>query len=426
MAISVKFGARTLGALHGALCNFDFAVVRTSRQIFDGMAVIVARGEVHFAEIASAAQHVIHQADALEKCFPVERGGEPHAGDDVAHGHAHGGLLLMLGADDFIRGSSLRGKAFVQPDQNWADLGIEVAQTLHQLHGKRALQWLIFETAQHSGGRNGRLAGGAEHAISKNIGFHARVAAAYDALGDAPQIFHQHDAQRDSYGPEFADGQRLHALVGADEAAQDFGIETAVVVRHKRPRNPENARKALQVAGSEFRQFAVKAGRKIVANFAQLLFDDEEIIYEPFRRGSDGLFVLNGARGGAVIFQQDAAVLEHSRDEWPSFFGIGDDELGCREAFRVLLQALDAEKLSANGLLWLGENRRGWLSCLCHLLALILHSILRVLPETCALRIPARSMKQRVTRPARGIGRVTRASRRCVVEFYRTMRAIER
>ena len=157
-----------------------------------------------------------------------------------------------------------------------------------------------------------------------------------------------------------------------------------------------------------------------------MLLDDEEIIYEPFRGGSDGLFVLNGARGGAVIFQQDAAVLEHSRDEWPSFFGIGDDELGCREAFRVLLQALDAEKLSANRLLWLGENGRGWLSCLCHLLALILHSILRVLPETRALRILAGSMKQQVTRPARGIGRVTRASRRCVVEFYRTMRAIER
>ena len=78
----------------------------------------------------------------------------------------------------------------------------------------------------------------------------------------------------------------------------------------------------------------------------------------------------------------------------PAFFGIGDDDLRCRQAFRVLLQALDAEKLGANRLLWLGENGRGWLGWLCHLLALILHSILRVLPEICAMHIPAGRVKQ--------------------------------
>ena len=79
------------------------------------------------------------------------------------------------------------------------------------------------------------------------------------------------------------------------------------------------------MAGGELRQLAVEAGRKVVANFAQLLFDDVEIIYQPFRRGRDGLLALHGARRGAVIFQQDAAVFEHARNQRAPFLGIGDD-----------------------------------------------------------------------------------------------------
>ncbi len=62
------------------------------------------------------------------------------------------------------------------------------------------------------------------------------------------------------------------------------------------------------MAGRKFRKFAVKAGRQVVANFAELFFDDIKIVYEPFGGRDDGLFMLNGARGGAVIFEQDASV----------------------------------------------------------------------------------------------------------------------
>ena len=268
LSVVVKFGACVLGTLHGALRDFDFGVRRTTREILDRMAVVIARGKIHVGEIAAAAQHFVHQADALEELFPIERRREPHTGDDVAHRHAHGGLLLMLGAHDFIRCGALRGEAFIEPDKNGADLGIEVAQALDQLHGEGALERLVFEPAQHGGGRYGGLPRRPEHAIGEDVGFHARVAAAHDAFGNAPQVFHQHDAQRDCHGPEFADGQRLHALVGADESAQYFRIEAAVVMRHKRPGDAKDARKAFQVARREFRQFAVKTCGKIVANFA--------------------------------------------------------------------------------------------------------------------------------------------------------------
>ena len=61
------------------------------------------------------------------------------------------------------------------------------------------------------------------------------------------------------------------------------------------------------------------------------------------------MFALDRPRDGPVVFQQRAAVFRHARNQWASR-GLVGNRLRRRQAFGVLLQALDAEKLGANRL----------------------------------------------------------------------------
>jgi hypothetical protein len=56
---------------------------------------------------------------------------------------------------------------------------------------------------------------------------------------------------------------------------------------HKRPRNPENARKPLQMPFRELRQLSVEARRQVVVDLANLLVDDVKVVDEPFRGRGD-------------------------------------------------------------------------------------------------------------------------------------------
>ena len=81
----------------------------------------------------------------------------------------------------------------------------------------------------------------AEQLVGHEIGLFALRTVADDAHRRAPEILDQHDAQRDGHGPELTDGQRLHVLIGAHEAAEQVGIEAAVGVRHEGPGDAEDA-----------------------------------------------------------------------------------------------------------------------------------------------------------------------------------------
>ena len=137
------------GVSHGTLRNFDFGVARSLGNILDRVAVGIARREIHSGEIASIPQGLVDETDALKECLPIERGGQAHAGDDVANCDAHGGLLLMFGAHDFVGAGPLRGQSLVEPQQDGPDFGIQIAQTLDELDGKCPIQRLLFKLAQH-------------------------------------------------------------------------------------------------------------------------------------------------------------------------------------------------------------------------------------------------------------------------------------
>src|SRR6202166_3339078 len=79
----------------------------------------------HCARLRMCTPHFIHHADAVEEFTPVKGRHQPHAHDHVAHGNTHGRLILVLGADDFIRRSSLCVQPFIEPEKDRANLRIK-------------------------------------------------------------------------------------------------------------------------------------------------------------------------------------------------------------------------------------------------------------------------------------------------------------
>ena len=129
------------------------------------MAVGISGGKIHLGEGGAATENVVHQADALKKVRPVKGRCQAHAGDDVAHGDAHGRLLLVLGVDNVVGGGALRGQALVEPEQNGAHLRIQIAQALDELHGKRRRQRRVLKATEGCRRGHRRLTAGTEQAV---------------------------------------------------------------------------------------------------------------------------------------------------------------------------------------------------------------------------------------------------------------------
>src|SRR5271156_36487 len=180
--------------MHGAFGDLDFSVFGSAGEIFDRVAVVIARGEIHVRKITSIAQNLIHEADAFEEHLPVELRHQAHAGDDVAHGDSHGSLLLVLRSDNLIRGGALSSQTLVQQYENGANFRVQVAQTLHELNGKSPFERFFLEFPEHAGWGNHSLPAGAEETIGEQIGLFATAPAEQETLRDPAQILDQHDS----------------------------------------------------------------------------------------------------------------------------------------------------------------------------------------------------------------------------------------
>ncbi len=178
----------------------------------------------------------------------------------------------------------------------------------------------------------------------------------HDPLGEPPEVLDQEDAQRDGDRPQLADRERLHALVGAHEAPQGLGLEAAVGVRHERPGDAEDPRVPLEEPGRELGQLAVEAARQVLADLAELVVHDVEVVDQPLRRRGDRALLADGFRDGAVGSKENAAVVDEPRQQAPPAARVVRYALRGREALGVLLESLNAEELSADGLFGVREG----------------------------------------------------------------------
>ena len=249
-----------------------------------------------------------------------------------------------------VRGGAGGGEALIQPDQRGHHARILVAQAMHQAHRERIDQRRALKIREHARHRLARRLAAAEQAIRQPVRLLARGAVAHDQVGQPPQVFDQHNAQRDGKRPQLADGQRLHLLIGAHVAAQHFRIEPAVGMRDERPGDAEHAGIAGKRSVGELGQLAVIAGRKVGADLADLPFDEVIVVDQPFRRGGDRLLLLHRVGDAAMRLQQRRGVIAQTPRERVAAPARCGDRLGGRQAARVLFQPLDTEQLLAHRL----------------------------------------------------------------------------
>ena len=134
-----------------------------------------------------------------------------------------------------------------------------------------------------------------------------------------------------------------------DEGAPGGAVEAAIGVCYERPDQAEDSRQACERAIGELGQLAIVAWRKIKPDFSDLTFDKMEVVDEPFRRGGDGRLVLDGRTNRSIGPNEACFIGCQAVEQRMTQLPVRLDNLGKRQAARVLLHTLDAEERFANG-----------------------------------------------------------------------------
>ena len=102
-------------------------------------------------------------------------------------------------------------------------------------------------------------------------------------------------------------------MIGSNETAERFRVEMTVSVRDQFDREGINPRIIFERGTGEFGQFTVITSRQVLANLADLFFDDVKIIDQPFGSGRDYMLAANGLCQRLVSAEQLAAVFFQPR-----------------------------------------------------------------------------------------------------------------
>ena len=129
-------------------------------------------------------------------------------------------------------------------------------------------------------------------------------------------------------------------------------------MRDKCPRDAVHLRIADGGTVRELGQFAIEAGREVVADFTQLFVDDMEVLDQPFRGRRDRLSSAGAGGEHLVRLAQGARVIGNPGQQRQRPAAIAPDRLSRGEALGVLSQSLDTEELGANRLVGrIGSSR---------------------------------------------------------------------
>jgi hypothetical protein len=301
------------GELDGLVGHRRLVAAARARHAFDGVAIRVARAEVHPAVHADRilAQDLLDAAEGLDEFGPVRGAQQAQAANAVGHRHLAGRLLLALHVHQVFDRLVGVGQPLFHPRERQRQRGALALQPAREFGDERAAE--RGARACHVGDHQDQVAGaffrGLQHARRPGLCQVALVERDGHAHRHAAQVLDQREAQHDREGPQFAQLQLLAALIGRHEAAQRAAAQSPVGVRDGFQCEVVDARQ--RAVGrhrglGQPRQFVAVAVREVTPRGADLLVDQVHVVQQP----------LGGRRHRPVLgnglAQLAGDVLEHA------------------------------------------------------------------------------------------------------------------
>ncbi len=239
------------------------------------------------------------------------------------------------------------GEAFLDGRAHGRDQRPVLAHPLQQPHHVGRLQDV-------GEGRQGRRGFGAADLGQKAVGLQTRVPALERFVRQSPQVLDEGELEHAGPGPQLADGQGRHRLVGGHEAHELVPVQAAVGVADQLQGHGVDPCDARHLPRGQLGQIRVVLARKVVPDAPDLGLDEVEVVEEPFRRRGDELAAVDVVGEDAIGLAQHAGVVLQAREERAGLAAriAGQREAG-GEGLRPFLQALDAQELGAQRLLGL-------------------------------------------------------------------------
>ena len=125
---------------------------------------------------------------------------------------------------------------------------------------------------------------------------------------DASQIFDQCQAKHNGDGPQLAQPEARHGLISRDQRGQTLGCDSSIDVRDQFLDDVVNARQSGEWPGGELRKLCTIVFRQMPVRRANLLFDQVEIVQQPFLGRRDAHLGFDGRADKLVPLLEDRLV----------------------------------------------------------------------------------------------------------------------
>ncbi|MNU75602.1 hypothetical protein D3C71_651380 [compost metagenome] len=278
------FCGRFLRKLDGGLGDFGFAALGKARELFDAVAIGVARTEIERFVIGMLAKQLVDLRDVLEPDAPFRIDDETEALDDIAHRHVAGGETALLRLRNGLDIRADLGQALFDPLRGERRRLRGIAHAVEELRRKRVVAHQIRNTGQHLGAFG--LVVQADDLVGDVIGALAHVARTVDAGRDTAQVLDQHEADEGRQRPELADFERFVFLETLDHGGQRLAVHARMGMRDVEPCERQNTRHLLSLDDAR-RQLLEEFFREVATDFLDRLFDDVIVVEQPFGRRRD-------------------------------------------------------------------------------------------------------------------------------------------
>ncbi len=284
--VAVILGCGLAGQLDRFAGHLAFGSPAALGDLLHYVTVAIPGGKIHLAVDSARilTQYLLDNAHRLDELAPVHRPQKSEAADAVADGNLIGGLLLVLRLHQLLNRQAGLGEPLLNPGERQGQSGALSLQPAGQFGDKRTHQRRARprHIRDHENQVLRVFLGDLRHLVRPVVGAVSVGPVGGDPGSNAAEILDQGQAQHDRDGPQFAQLQGGHRLVGGYETAETFRIDPSIAVRDRLQRDVIHARKPGRWAVQQARQFPAVTLGQVSLGRANLFFDQIEVVEQPF------------------------------------------------------------------------------------------------------------------------------------------------